>query len=290
MIRRIIQIDEEKCNGCGACAAACHEGAIGMVDGKAKLLRDDYCDGLGDCLPACPVDAISFVEREAAAYDAEAVKAAQEAATQEDAAATEAPLPCGCPGSNVKEIKRPTGGCPGSNVKEIKRPASGGCPGSQAKSLRHPQAEAAGTGEPESRFAEFDGFDGLHSERPAVISQLSQWPVQIKLVPVNAPYFDGANLLIAADCTAYAYGDFHHRFIRNRITLVGCPKLDEGDYTEKLTAIIRENNIRSVTIVRMEVPCCGGLERAAVQALKDSGKFIPWQVVVISTDGRIISE
>ena len=287
MIRRIIQIDEEKCNGCGACAAACHEGAIGMVDGKAKLLRDDYCDGLGDCLPACPVDAISFVEREAAAYDAEAVKAAQEAATQEDAAATEAPLPCGCPGSNVKEIKRPTGGCPGSNVKEIKRPASGGCPGSQAKSLRHPQAEAAGAGEPESRF---DGFDGLHSERPAVASQLSQWPVQIKLVPVNAPYFDGANLLIAADCTAYAYGDFHHRFIRNRITLVGCPKLDEGDYTEKLTAIIRENNIGSVTIVRMEVPCCGGLERAAVQALKDSGKFIPWQVVVISTDGRIIGE
>ena len=287
MIRRIIQIDEEKCNGCGACAAACHEGAIGMVDGKAKLLRDDYCDGLGDCLPACPVDAISFVEREAAAYDAEAVKAAQEAATQEDAAATEAPLPCGCPGSNVKEIKRPTGGCPGSNVKEIKRPASGGCPGSQAKSLRHPQAEAAGAGEPESRF---DGFDGLHSERPAVASQLSQWPVQIKLVPVNAPYFDGANLLIAADCTAYAYGDFHHRFIRNRITLVGCPKLDEGDYTEKLTAIIRENNIGSVTIVRMEVPCCGGLERAAVQALKDSGKFIPWQVVIISTDGRIISE
>ena len=313
MIRRIIQIDEEKCNGCGACAAACHEGAIGMVDGKAKLLRDDYCDGLGDCLPACPMDAISFVEREAAAYDAEAVKAAQktaraqnvqapdssaasweaitqEAAARKTAAATEAPLPCGCPGSNVKEIKRPTGGCPSSNVKEIKRPASGGCPGSQAKSLRHPQAEAAGTGEPESRFAEFDGFDGLHSERPAVISQLSQWPVQIKLVPVNAPYFDGANLLIAADCTAYAYGDFHHRFIRNRITLVGCPKLDEGDYTEKLTAIIRENNIRSVTIVRMEVPCCGGLERAAVQALKDSGKFIPWQVVVISTDGRIISE
>ena len=290
MIRRIIQIDEEKCNGCGACAAACHEGAIGMVDGKAKLLRDDYCDGLGDCLPACPVDAISFVEREAAAYDAEAVKAAQEAATQEDATATEAPLPCGCPGSNVHEIKRPTGGCPGSNVKEIKRPASGGCPGSQAKSLRHPQAEAAGAGEPESRFAGFDGFDVLHSARPAVASQLSQWPVQIKLVPVNAPYFDGANLLIAADCTAYAYGDFHHRFIRNRITLVGCPKLDEGDYTEKLTAIIRENDIRSVTIIRMEVPCCGGLERAAVQALKDSSKFIPWQVVIISTDGRIISE
>lgn len=249
MIRRIIQIDEEKCNGCGACAAACHEGAIGMVDGKAKLLRDDYCDGLGDCLPACPMDAIHFVEREAAAYDAEAVKAAQEATARKTAEQTEAPLPGGCPGSNVKEIKRPSGGWPGSNVKESKWPA-GGCPG----------------------------------------SQLSQWPVQIKLVPVKAPYFDRANLLIAADCTAYAYGDFHNRFIRNRITLVGCPKLDEGDYTEKLTAIIRENNIKSVTIVRMEVPCCGGLERAAVQALKDSDKFIPWQVVVISTDGRIISE
>ena len=292
MIRRIIQIDEEKCNGCGACAAACHEGALGMVDGKAKLLRDDYCDGLGDCLPTCPMDAISFVEREAAAYDAEAVKAAQEAARAQNVqgsdsaadsnnstATTVAPLPCGCPGSNVKKIKRP---------------ASNGCPGSQAKSLCHPQAEAAKTdgaensvSEPESRFA---GFDGLHLERPAVASQLSQWPVQIKLVLVNAPYFDGANLLIAADCTAYAYGDFHHRFIRNRITLVGCPKLDEGDYTEKLTAIIRENNIRSVTIVRMEVPCCGGLERAAVQALKDSGKFIPWQVVIISTDGRILNE
>lgn len=271
MIRRIIQIDEEKCNGCGACAAACHEGAIGMVDGKAKLLRDDYCDGLGDCLPACPMDAIHFVEREAAAYDAEAVKAAQEAAARKAAAATEAPLPCGCPGSNVKEIKRPAGGCPGS----------------QATRLHRSPMEVSEAG---SQAGAFEGAGGLCAERPAATSQLSQWPVQIKLVPVNAPYFDGANLLIAADCTAYAYGDFHNRFIRNRITLVGCPKLDEGDYTEKLTAIIRENNIKSVTIVRMEVPCCGGLERAAVQALKDSGKFIPWQVAVISTDGRIISE
>lgn len=214
MVRRIIQIDTEKCNGCGACAAACHEGAIGMVDGKAKLLRDDYCDGLGDCLPACPTEAITFVEREAAAYDEAAVKAAQK-----EKAGT---LPCGCPGTNVKK------------------------------------------------------------------SPLSQWPVQIKLVPVNAPYFHGANLLIAADCTAYAYADFHNRFIKNRITLVGCPKLDDVDYSEKLTAIIRENNIQSVTIVRMEVPCCRGLEQAAKKALQESGKFIPWQVVVVSTEGKIL--
>ena len=211
MKRRIIQIDENKCNGCGACAEACHEGAIGMVDGKARLLRDDYCDGLGDCLPACPADAITFVEREAAAYDAEAVKAAQ-----------------------------------------------------QKK-----QAARQGTGE---------------------AGRLSQWPVQIKLVPVNAPYFDGADLLVAADCTAYAYGNFHERFIKNRITLIGCPKLDSVDYTEKLTAIIRENDIRSVTVIRMEVPCCGGLEYAVKEALKASGKFIPWHVVTISTDGRILSE
>ncbi|WP_373218360.1 ATP-binding protein [Ruminococcus sp. 5_1_39BFAA] len=203
MIRRIIQIDEEKCSGCGACADACHEGAIGMVDGKAKLLRDDYCDGLGDCLPSCPTGAISFVEREAA----------------------------------------------------------------------HRQQEACSS-----------------PDTAPVSSQLSQWPVQIKLVPINAPYFDGADLLIAADCTAYAYGDFHNRFIRNRITLIGCPKLDDVNYTEKLTAIIRENDIKSVTIVRMEVPCCSGLERAAKEALQASGKFIPWQVAVISTNGTILNQ
>ena len=198
MIRKIIQIDEEKCNGCGACASACHEGAIGMVNGKAKLLRDDYCDGLGDCLPACPTDAITFVEREAAAYDHEAV-------------------------------------------------------------MRNKHG-----------------------------SRLSQWPVQIKLVPVNAPYFDGAELLIAADCTAFAYGSFHEKFIRGRITLVGCPKLDQ--VAEKLTEIIRNNDIRSVLIVRMEVPCCGGLEYAAKTALENSGKIIPWSVVTITTDGRILGE
>ena len=196
MIRRIIQIDEEKCNGCGACAAACHESAIGMVDGKAKLLRDDYCDGLGDCLPACPTGAITFVEREAAAYDEAAV---------------------------------------------------------------------------------------IRNQRP-----LQQWPVQIKLVPTSAPYFDGAKLLIAADCTAYAYASFHEDFKNEKIVLVGCPKLDSVDYSEKLEEIIRSNNITEVTIVRMEVPCCGGLEMAAKRALQNSGKFIPWQVAKISVDGKIL--
>ena len=226
MIRKIIKIDEDKCNGCGLCAAACHEGAIEMVNGKAKLTREDYCDGLGDCLPACPTNAISFEEREAPAYNEAAVLASKK----------QKPLPCGCPGTQSKAIKRENSFVPETlQVNE---------------------------------------------------SRLSQWPVQIKLVPVNAPYFDGANLLIAADCTAYAYGNFHNEFIRDRITLIGCPKLDEGDYTEKLTAILANNNIKSLTVVRMEVPCCGGIENAAKQALQASGKFIPWQVVTISTDGR----
>lgn len=235
MKRKIIQIDSEKCNGCGACAAACHEGAIGMVDGKAKLLRDDYCDGLGDCLPACPVDAIQIVEREAAAYDEVAVKARMAEKEQR----TSEPLPCGCPGTHSKRIVR-------------------------AAQNDAPAPEAL------------------------LESRLSQWPVQIKLVPVRAPYFDGAKLLIAADCTAYAYANFHERFIRNHVTLIGCPKLDAVDYAEKLTEILRENDIRSVTVVRMEVPCCGGLEYAAKTALQQSGKFIPWQVVTIGTDGRIL--
>ena len=227
MKRRIIQIDEEKCNGCGACAKACHEGAIGMVDGKAKLLRDDYCDGLGDCLPACPMDAIHFVEREAAAYNEAAVLAA-------------------------KAHKAAHTGCPGARMRQM-----------------HHEGDAPATAQ----------------KRP---SRLSQWPCQIKLAPVNAPYFDGCELLIAADCTAYAYAAFHERFIRGHITLVGCPKLDDVDYSEKLTAIIRSNDIQEVTVVRMEVPCCGGLENAAKRALQASGKFIPWQVVTISTDGRIL--
>ena len=231
MLRKIIKIDEEKCNGCGACAAACHEGAIEMIDGKAKLTREDYCDGLGDCLPACPTDAISFEEREAPAYNEAAVLAAK-------AQKMPTPLPCGCPGTHSKTIRR------------------------QGTALDTPAA--------------------------SVTSQLSQWPVQIKLVPVNAPYFEDAHLLVAADCTAYAYGNFHNEFIRNRITLIGCPKLDEGDYAEKLTQIIARNRIKSVTVVRMEVPCCGGIENAVKNALMASGKMIPWQVVTISTDGRKI--
>lgn len=231
MIRKIIHIDQEKCNGCGACASACHEGAIAMANGKAQLLRDDYCDGLGDCLPACPTGAITFTQREAAPYDEAAVQA--HLARKKEVA----PLPCGCPGSQSRAIHR----------EESPAPAG-----------------------------------------PAVSSQLRQWPVQIKLAPVNAPYFDGAHLLIAADCTAYAYGNFHQDFIRGKVVLIGCPKLDEGDYTEKLTQIIRQNDIKSLTIVRMEVPCCGGIQRAATTALQHSGKFIPWQVVTIATDGRIL--
>ena len=229
MIRRIIEINQDKCNGCGACAAACHEGAIAMVDGKATLMRDDYCDGLGDCLPACPTGAISFVEREAAAYDEAAVLAAK--------AKKSGPLPCGCPGTAAKAIRR------------------------------QPEPDAV--------------------QRPQQ-SQLSQWPVRIKLAPVNAPWLDGAKLLVAADCTAYAYANFHQDFIRGHITLVGCPKLDSVDYSEKLTEILKKNHIRSITVVRMEVPCCGGIENAVKKALQASGKLIPWNVVTISTDGRIL--
>ena len=241
MIRRIIEIDEDKCNGCGLCADACHEDAIGIVDGKAKLLRDDYCDGLGDCLPNCPTGAISFVEREAAAYDREAVEA------------------------NMKKKAEMT-----AKDKIEEKPVFHGCPGTRMKIMDHKAEEVA-------------------TEQTATVSShLSQWPVQIKLVPVNAPYFKDANLLIAADCTAYAYGNFHQKFIKNKVTLIGCPKLDEGDYSEKLTQIIANNDIKSVTIVRMEVPCCGGLENAAKKAIQDSGKFLPWQVHTISIDGKIL--
>ncbi len=235
MIRKIIKIDEEKCIGCGACADACHEGAIEMINGKAKLTREDYCDGLGDCLPSCPADAISFEEREAPAYDEAAVHAAKSTKEAESMA-------CGCPGTMAKSIKR----------ERLEMPV--------------PQTN------PEIDMG----------------SKLSQWPVQIKLLPPKAPYFDGAKLLVAADCTAYAYGNFHNDFIKDHITLIGCPKLDSIDYSEKLTEIIKNNDIKSVTVVRMEVPCCGGIEHAVKTALQASGKMIPWQVVTISTDGRIL--
>ncbi len=238
MIRKIIEIDEKKCNGCGLCAAACHEGAIGMVNGKARLMRDDYCDGLGDCLPACPTGAIAFVEREAAAYDEAAVLQNKQKKMQTE----EETLPCGCPGTQAKAIAR-------------------------------------GPAEP----------DACGATTP-IASELRQWPVQIKLVPVNAPYFENARLLVAADCTAYAYAAFHRDFVRGRITLVGCPKLDSVDYSEKLTEILRNNSIKSIKVVRMEVPCCGGIENAVKDALQRSGKFIPWQVVTLSTDGRILAD
>lgn len=238
MIRKIIQIDEKKCNGCGACAQACHEGAIAMVDGKARLMRDDYCDGLGDCLPACPTGAITFVKREAAAYDEQAVLQNKQKNSHKQGMT----LPCGCPGS-------------------------------QSRTIEHSACEAQQT-----------------QAVPVLQSRLSQWPVQIKLVPVNAPYFSGAKLLIAADCTAYAYANFHEDFIKDHVTLVGCPKLDGVDYAQKLTEIIQSNDIKSMTVVRMEVPCCGGLEVAAKTALQNSGKFIPWQVVTISTSGTIVDK
>ena len=240
MKRQIIKIDEEKCNGCGICVSACHEGAIGMVDGKAKLMREDYCDGLGNCLPACPTGAITFEEREAMAFNKEEVE---------------------------KNMQQST-----------PQPVFSGCPGTQAKALRHDMIAPAAVSTPAAQTA------------AAPESQLNQWPVQIKLVPINAPYFHQSNLLIAADCTAFSFGDFHNKFMKNKITLIGCPKLDDGDYAEKLTAILQNNDIKSVTVVRMEVPCCGGIEYAVKTALQASGKMIPWQVVTISTDGRILED
>ncbi|MHB9291303.1 putative Ion-translocating oxidoreductase complex subunit B [Hollandina sp. SP2] len=234
MIRNIIRIDGEKCNGCGLCAEACHEGAIAIIDGKAMVLREDYCDGLGNCLPVCPTGAIAFEERDAKEYDEEAVM--------------------------MHRLEKsgktlPPGGCPGSNAKTIKQDSQ-------------PVMEHTGI----------------------IQSRLTQWPVQIKLVPVNAPYLDNANLLVSADCGAYAYGNFHNDFMRNKIVLIGCPKLDDEDYSEKLTEIIKQNDIKSVAVIRMEVPCCGGIENAVITALKNSGKMIPWRVIMLSISGEILSD
>ncbi|MEG0377811.1 MAG: 4Fe-4S dicluster domain-containing protein [Eubacterium sp.] len=236
MLRKIITIDKEKCNGCGLCVDACHEGAIGLENGKAVLLRDDYCDGLGDCLPVCQTDAITFETREADAYDEAAVQAKiKKAAPQPET------LACGCPGTTSRKIEH-----------------------------THKKDHV--------------------SETTKVSSSLNQWPVQIKLVPSNAPYFENADLLIAADCTAYAYGDFHNTFIKNRITLIGCPKLDMIDYADKLTDIFKNNTIHSIKVIRMEVPCCGGIVSAVQTALQNSGKIIPWSVVTISTTGQCVDD
>ena len=240
MKRKIVSIDEERCNGCGLCVSACHEGAIQLIDGKAKLISDSYCDGLGDCLPACPVDAIKIVEREAADYD-EAAVAARMAAAKSSAPA---------------------------------RPIFAGCPGMAAKAMAPKPAAAPAPDAPAA----------------APVAQLGNWPVQIKLVNPRAPYLQNAALLVAADCTAFAYADIHRKFMRNKVTLIGCPKLDEGDYAEKLTAILQANEIKSVTVLRMEVPCCGGIASAVQRALQASGKMIPWQVVTISTDGAILDD
>ena len=234
MIRKIIKIEEEKCNGCGACATACHEGAIDMIDGKAKLVREHYCDGLGDCLPACPTGAITFEEREAPAYDEAAVLASK---------------------------------------KQVEKPVFAGCPGTRAKMMVQKKEDVA------------EADRETNYKQP---SRLMQWPVQIKLLPTVAPFYENANLLVAADCTAFSYGNFQEDFMKNKVTVIGCPKLDAVDYYEKLVEIIRNNSIKSVTVVRMNVPCCGGIESAVKRALQDSGKFLPWQVVIVSTEGRIL--
>ena len=235
MKRKIIKIDEEKCNGCGLCVTGCHEGALQLIDGKAKLVSESYCDGLGACLPECPTGALTLEEREAANFDEEAVQKVME----QRANSEPANLACGCPGTHAKSIERK----PAPTVPPISS---------------------------------------------TVGSELRQWPCQIQLVPVNAPYFENAQLLVAADCTAYAYAGIHQDFMRNKVTIIGCPKLDQADYTEKLTAILKAHEIQSITVLRMEVPCCGGIVHSVKQAIVNSGKMVPWQVVTISTDGTIV--
>ncbi|MDR3540996.1 MAG: 4Fe-4S binding protein [Desulfosporosinus sp.] len=239
MKRNIIKIDAGKCNGCGLCVNACHEGALQLIDGKARLVSESYCDGLGDCLPECPTGAIVLEERETVEYDEEAVKKHIQKSKPQP---TEATIPCGCPGSQAKLLAK-----------------------------KQPEVTPVATSE-------------------NLQSQLGQWPCQLKLVPVNAPYFDNAHLLIAADCTAFAYPNIHQTFMRNKITLIACPKLDDIDYSEKLTAILKQHEIKSVSILKMEVPCCGGILQAVKKALTNSGKMIPWNVVTISTDGRILED
>lgn len=284
MVRKIIKIDEEKCNGCGLCASACHEGAIDIIDGKAKLVRENYCDGLGDCLPSCPTGAITFEEREAPEYDDVAVKKTQEEHKKQAMnMSVEDIMKIDDENERRKLMK--------AKMTEGAATMHGGCPGSGAMRLSQTELPSANTsGCPGARSEVFEKNDAdLHANAPQrQIPRLAQWPCQIKLVPTQAPFFDGAKLLIAADCTAYAYANMHEDFMKGRTTIIGCPKLDSVDYSEKLTEIIENNDIREVTIVRMEVPCCGGLEIAAKNALQTSGKFIPWQVVTISRDGRII--
>lgn len=242
MLRKIIKIDEEKCNGCGICVTACHEGALEIINGKAKLISETYCDGLGDCLPECPTGAITMEEREAQAYDEVAMK------------------------KHLEEKSK----------KMDSKPVMQGCPGMHARAL-------------EKKFADKENAKSVKASEN-LESELRQWPCQIKLVPVNAPYFNNAHLLIAADCTAYAYANIHNEFMRNKITLIGCPKLDSIDYSEKITEILKNNNIKSLTVLRMEVPCCGGIASAAKNALMNSGKMIPWNIVTISTDGQIVED
>jgi len=274
MLRQIIKIDEEKCSGCGLCASACHEGAIKIIDGKARLVREDFCDGLGDCLPGCPMGAISFEEREAPFYDEKAVQASKAQSGQDTQGQR----------SQISEDK-------------ISRHLEGGgCPGSLAKVLIKPEDNQAQSSQDAQQPGQNGSLDAQQATQngpqaaPAPQSRLAQWPCQIKLAPAQAPFFSGAKLLLAADCTAYAYANMHEDFMKGRVTLIGCPKLDAVDYSIKLTEILKNNDIKSLTLVRMEVPCCGGLQFAAEKALKASGKVIPWQVVTISTDGRILED